>query len=279
MKHRLLPAFAIFALSSPALAEEDSDETAGETPEQKEERLASQAGKFNAGLKVRFPSGPDDMGEFGTFNFVAVDLHGKYNVTSMIGVGGTLLTAPVKPEGYSIFGGFMARPELRLGQTIGAFVDVGFLKAGAVLLSDKDYPAYVEDADYEAAARVGPWIKLKANVVYLSFQPQVVYQAKGGGEMGDESILGAQVPINAMLRAGEALKVSADLGIYTGDDFKMGAKDGGRIAIGAAVDIKVGHIAIHLGTGLASLLTSDEGGLYPSIGKSLYFDVNAKYVK
>lgn len=275
MKHRLLPAFALFALTT-SNAFADDEESSDETPEQKEERLANQSGNFNAGGKVRFPNGPDEMGDFKSFNWVAVDLHGKYNITNMIGVGGTIPLAVKKPDGFSVFGGMLARPELRLGATIGAYVDIGFLKERAVLLSDKDYPAYVEDADYTLATRVGPWIKLKANVVYLSVLPAFVYQAAGQAE----AVTGFQLPLNAMLRAGELLKVSADLGIYSGDDFKLGAADGGRIAIGAGVDIKVGHIALHLGTGLASLLTSDEmGAAYPSIGKSLYFDINAKYVK
>ena len=38
---------------------------------------------------------------------------------------------------------------------------------------------------------------------------------------GPETITGFQLPVNAMLRAGEALKVSADLGLYSGDDFSV----------------------------------------------------------
>jgi hypothetical protein len=280
MKHRLLPALAMVALTtSPVFAQDDEETREGETEQEKEERLAAQAGKFNAGFKVRMPNGPGDDGTYGQFNWIGVDLTGRYNVTDAIGVGGTLYTAPVKPdfpdgammEDPKVFGGFMARPELRLGSTIGAFVDVGFLTYGAVLLSEKDIPIY--QGDYELATRVGPWVKLKANVVYLSILPALVFQN------GDpEKIAGFQLPVNAMLRAGEMLKVSADVGLYSGDDFKVGADDGGRIAIGAAVDIKVGAIALHLGAGLNSLLTSDNGP-YDTIGHSLYFDVAAKYLK
>src|SRR5687767_4578026 len=98
MRARLLPAFAILALSSPALADEDTDLKEGETEEQRDDRLANQAGKFNAGVKVRMPNGPGDDGSYGSFNWVAVDLHGKYNVSDLIGVGGTFYTAPVKPD-------------------------------------------------------------------------------------------------------------------------------------------------------------------------------------
>ena len=262
--------------TSAAFADDEEETREGETEQEKEERLAAQAGKFNAGFKVRMPSGPDETGESAVFNWIGVDLIGRYNVTDMIGISGTMYTAPVKPDfdpEPKIFGGFMLRPELRLGATVGAFVDVGFMTYGAVLLSERDIPFYV--GDYELATRVGPWLKLKANVVYLSVQPSIVFQ-----NGSPEKITGFQLPINAMLRAGEMLKVSADVGVYSGDDFKIGADDGGRIAIGAAVDIKVGAIALHLGAGLNSLLTSDEpGALYGSVGESLYFDVAARYVK
>ena len=269
----------MFALAStPVFADDEEETKEGETQQEKEERLAAQSGKFNAGFKVRMPKGPGDDGEYAQFKWIGVDLTGKYNVTDAIGVGGTIYTAPVKPDvgDPKVFGGFMLRPELRLGSTIGAFVDIGFMTYGAVLLSEKDIPFYA--GDYEFASRIGPWVKFKANVVNLSILPAVVFQ-----NGSPEKIAGFQLPVNAMLRAGEMLKVSADLGIYSGDDFKIGADDGGRIAIGAAVDVKVSTIALHLGVGLNSLLTSDSPSpgafAYPSIGDSLYIDLALKYVK
>jgi hypothetical protein len=276
-KRFAIAAFATCVFHAPAVRADDVDLDAplDETPEQREERIANMQGKFNAGVSLRFPSGPDDMGEYATFNWVALDLRGRYNVTDIISVHGNIPLAIIKPDlpdplpDPSIFGGITGRGEIKLGGTIGAGVTVGFLRYGAFLLSDKDYPLYAGDLNFGMS--LGPWLKLKTGVVNLAFVPAFVYQA------GDpESITGIQVPVSAMIRAGNALKLSADVGLYSGDDFSLGADEGGRVGIGTALDIKVSKIMLHLGVGLASLLT-DDAGFYPSVGKSLYFDLNVKY--
>jgi hypothetical protein len=82
--------------------------------------------------------------------------------------------------------------------------------------------------------------------------------------------------MSTIIKLGSLLKLSADLGVYTGDDYALGANDGGRISAGAAVDVKIGPIIAHAGTGFASLFT---GGAYPTRGDSLYVDLNVKYAK
>jgi hypothetical protein len=66
--------------------------------------------------------------------------------------------------------------------------------------------------------------------------------------------------------------------VFTGDNISLRAKNGGRIYLGAALDLKIGPIITHAGAGFASLLT-DDMGLYHSIGDSVYIDLNVKYAK
>ena len=239
-------------------------------------------GSFDAGAEIRFPSGPDgETGEYGSFKWVAVDPKGTYFITEQITISGIIPLAPVKQDlpgaETSVFGGFLVRPEINLGSMIGAGVTVGMLRQGAFLLSPKDFPLYAGDLKFGAA--IGPWIKFKYSGIEFKTTPQVVYHATE-----PESLMGLQVPISAAVGLGKALKVSLETGVYTGDDFSLGPKGGGRIALGAAVDIKLTPVLLHLGAGLASLLVSDSmdadnQALYGSITDTLYFDLSFKYAK
>jgi hypothetical protein len=267
MKH-LLSSLAILLTASPVLADEDTDVREGETPLQRDERIESQAGHYAAGVRVHAASAVGD-----SFNFVGLDLQGRYNVSDSIAVGARIPFAVVKPDGFAVFGGMMARASIRLGATIGAAAEVGFLKYGAVLLSQQDAPLYGDGADYELAAAVGPTVTVKAGPTYLSFHPKLVYQP------GDaEAITGIQFPVAAKFRVGGLALIGAQVGLYTGDDFKLAADEGGRIATGLVADVKVSSIALQLAAGFASLLT-DEAAPYTSIGKSVYATVGLMYVK
>jgi hypothetical protein len=68
------------------------------------------------------------------------------------------------------------------------------------------------------------------------------------------------------------------VGIYTGDDFKLGADEGGRVGAGLVANVKVSTIKVMFGAGFASLLT-DDAGFYTSVGKSVYVSVGLAYVK
>ena len=269
MTKRLLPSLATLLLTAaPALADEDTDVREGETPQQRDDRLASQAGHYAFGVRVHIASALDD-----SFNFIGLQLEGRYNVSDNIAVGARIPLAVSKPDGFGVFGGAMARAELRLGATIGAMAEVGFLKHGAVLLSNQDAPIYVDDADYDFALALGPWVRAKAGPTYLSFEPAFVYQP------GDpEAIMGVQFPVTALFRAGSVAHFGAQVGIYTGDDFKLGADEGGRVAAGLVADVKVSTIALRFAGGFASLLT-DDMGLYTSVGKSVYVTVGLAYQK
>jgi hypothetical protein len=84
--------------------------------------------------------------------------------------------------------------------------------------------------------------------------------------------------VTAVFRAGSVGHVGALVGIYTGDDFAIAADEGGRIAAGLVADAKISSISLTFGAGFASLLT-DDAGLYPSVGKSVYVTVGLAYVK
>jgi hypothetical protein len=270
MMKLLLPSLATLLLgATPVLADEDTDLKDGETPQQRDDRLASQAGHYAAGLKVMFASGGAD-----SFNFIGVTPWGRYNVSDSISVGARMPLAVSKPDGIGVFGGLMARAELRLGATIGAFGEAGVMKHGAVLLSEQDAPFFVDDADYDFATRLGLWIRVKGGPTYLSFEPAFAYQP------GDpEAITGVQFPVTALFRAGSVAHAGVQVGIYTGDDFKLGAEDQGRVAAGLVADVHVSKIKLMFGAGFSSLLTDEETGLYSSVGKSVYVSVNLAYVK
>jgi hypothetical protein len=85
-----------------------------------------------------------------------------------------------------------------------------------------------------------------------------------------------QIPMALIIRLGSLVQASTDVGIYTGDGYHFSGDAGGRIAAGGSLTVKLGPILAHAGAGVASLLT---GGEYPTIGDSVYIDVNVKYVK
>lgn len=264
MKHRFLPALAMFALTTSTAFADDEEDT-GETPEQKDARVAAQAGHYQAGIRVFAGSGVDK-----SFNFIGLELGGKYNVTDAISAGARIPFAVKKPDGFAVFGGAFAHLEMRLGASIGAMAEGGFAKAGAANLSSQDSPAFVDDADYEGAFLLGPFVRVKAGPTYLSFDPAFVYQA------GDEAITAIQFPVTAMFRASGGLKAGAKVGLYTGDEFKLGADEGGRLATGLVVDIAVSSVFVRAEAGFSSLLT-DDASLYTGIGKSTYIALALMY--
>jgi hypothetical protein len=141
---------------------------------------------------------------------------------------------------------------------------------GAMLLSDKDFPLF--EGDFKPGFTAGLITKIQlSTLVDFATTPVFVYQA---GTM--ESHRAVQIPTNLIVRLGSLVQVSADVGIYTGDHYSFGGSGGGRIATGGSLTVKIGPIVAHAGAGVASLLT---GGLYPTIGDSLYIDLNVKYAR
>ncbi len=231
-------------------------------------------GKFNAGAQARFPSGPNNEGKFGSFNWIAVDGKGRYNVTDFLN---TQLNAPFavkKPDmpaplpEASVIGGFTGRAELGIGKTLGLGATLGFMRDGAFLLSEKDYPYF--HGPFRFGTAVGPYLRLDMFGLQVTLLPSVVWQA-GTGTAG-------QLPLTAVLKLGSLLELAADAGVFTGPQLKLGAADGGRIYAGGSVTLKIGPIVLHAGAGVASLLT-DPMGVYPPIKGSIYYDVNVKYAK
>jgi hypothetical protein len=153
---------------------------------------------------------------------------------------------------------------------IGLLLSVAYLREGALLLSEKDYPLFT--GGFQPGFVVGPIMKVKlSSLLDFSLTPVWLYQS---GEV--ESLESVQIPMSTIIKLGEVVKASVDLGIYAGDDYSLRGRNGGRISAGASLTLKIGPILAHAGAGFASLLT---GGAYPTIRDSVYIDLNVKYAK
>jgi hypothetical protein len=258
--------------------------------EEKPKDKKPKRGDFNAGGQLRLPNGPDEMDQFATFNWVALDVKGKYYLLDSVTADGVIPLAVKKPDMLSdgsdpkLIGGVMIKLDARLpmpkkvpitgqsmeGNEVGVTVGGAYMHEGAMLLSEKDYPKFVGDFQPGFLAGITTKVKL-SSLVDFKLLPTWVYQ-KGTAE----SLTAVQIPMSLILALGNVVKVSADLGIYTGDDYTFRSSKGGRVALGAALDVKLGPILTHLGAGSASLGT---GGLYPTISDSVYIDLNVKYAK
>lgn len=251
-----------------------------------------ESGDFDAGGQLRFPKGPDEMGAYKAFNWVAFDAKGTYYLLPTVTLNGFFPFAVKKPDTVgpagpepALLGGALFRldasipklpklPFLQQETSMGLQLGFAYMREGALLLSDKDFPLFLGELQPGFLGGILTRVKL-SNVVDFNFNPVFLFQR---GEA--ENLTAIQIPLSLVLRLGEVVKLGAETGINTGDDFSFGPKNGGRISLGVSLDVKISKIAVHLGTGFASLLTSDEGqALYPSIGDSIYFDFNVKYVK
>lgn len=246
-------------------------------------------GDFDAGGQARFPSGPDEMGTYESFNWVAADLKGRYFLLDQVFVEGTVPLAVKKPDTAMVggamvdprlIGGIQARLEAKLKapkmpfmkyeSEIGLQLTLAYMREGAMLLGQNDFPLFT--GDFKPGIGTGLLIKVKlSTLVDFQLVPAWVYQSGSA-----DALQAVQIPMSLRLALGSLVKVSADLGIFTGDDYSFSGDSGGRISTGGALDVKVGPILLHAGAGVASLLS---GGLYPSIGESMYVDVNVKYAK
>ena len=244
-------------------------------------------GDFDAGGQVRLPSGPDETGKFANFNWVAFDVKGKYFLLDSVTVNANIPVAIIKPdtlmtgEHPSMFGGFNVTLDARLPK--GPFASMmryetdvalrltgAYMRQGAMLLSEKDYPLFV--GDFQPGFNGGLDMKVKlSSLVDFSLTPSWVYQSGA-----TESDVAVQIPMSLILALGNVVKISADLGVFTGDDYSFRPTNGGRIYAGGALDLKIGPLLVHAGAGTASLLT---GGVYPTIRDAFYIDLNVKYAK
>jgi hypothetical protein len=244
-------------------------------------------GDFDAGGKVRLPNGPDETGEFKTFNWIALDLNGRYFLLDSVTVNAVAPLAVKKPDMLMdgqdprLIGGVTVRleamapklpklPFMKYDTRIGLLLAASYLREGALLLSDKDYPLFT--GSFQPGFTVGPIMQVKlSSIVDFSLLPVWQYQS---GEMDSQQAV--QIPMSLLVKLGDVVKTSVDLGIYTGDDYSFGGSSGGRISAGASLTLKIGPILAHAGAGFASLLT---GGAYPTIRDSVYIDLNVKYAK
>lgn len=246
-----------------------------------------QRGDFDAGGQTRFPSGPDEMGAFDSFNWVALDLKGRYYLLKTVTVNGNIPLAVKKPDTInagmtdpSLIGGMTVNldarvpvpkmPFIKNDVDVGLSLTLGYMREGAMLLSDKDYPLFTGGFQPGFAGGLITKIKL-SSLLDFSLLPTWVIQK---GEM--DSLTAVQIPMALQVALGSLLKLNAELGVYTGDDYSFSGDNGGRIATGASLDVKLGPILVHAGAGVASLLT---GGVYPTISDSFYVDLNVKYAK
>jgi hypothetical protein len=286
-----LTALSSTALSSTALAQVPAEPPPEQPPAEEEEKKEPGRGDFDFGGQARFPNGPDEMGEFASFNWVAVDLKGRYFVFDGVTINGNVPLAVIKPDELAgglvdprmIGGGSVTldakmptrgrfMPEQADGTEAGLILTGAYMREGAMLLSEKDFPLFV--GDFKPGFAGGLRMKAKlSSVVDFSLTPQWVFQAGSS-----ESAQAVQVPMSAIVALGETLEVSVDLGVYTGDDYTFRSSKGGRVSAGGAIDLKIGPILAHAGAGVASLGTG-EASIYPTIGDSVYVDLNVKYAK
>ena len=247
-----------------------------------------QAGDFDAGGQLKLPSGPDETGKFATYNWIAVDAKGTYYVAPSVTANFLAPIAVHHPdmlmdgESPKMFGGFRAYLEAKLPKLpampgvpkndteLGLGLTFGYMHDGAMLLSDKDYPLFVGNFHPGFKGELITRLKL-SSLVDFSLVPAWVFQ---GGET--ESHAAVQVPMSLILKLGDLVQTAADLGVFTGVHYQFSVEAGGLIYAGGSLTVKFGPIQAHAGLGLASLLT---GGLYPTIGDSVYVDLNVKYVK
>ncbi len=239
-------------------------------------------GGFDAGGQVRFPSGPDEAGEYGTWHWVALDVKGKYNLLDRVSAEAALPLAIIHPDTIGgtggmagvaphMFGGMSVKLEAKL-PAIGVSITGAMMRDGAMLLSEKDFPLFTGDFHPGFATAVPIKIRL-GSLLDFKLIPAVVLQ-----KTDDEYLDAIQIPMSLVIKLGSLLKLSTDLGVYTGDDLSLRARNGGRIYFGGALDVKIGPILAHGGLGFASLFT-DPMGPYPTTKDSFYVDVNVKYAK
>jgi hypothetical protein len=246
-------------------------------------------GDFNAGGQVRLPSGPDEMGQYATFNWIAADLKGKYYVFDTVTINGNIPLAVKHPDMFGgiepkMFGGMSVTLDARLPKwnvpmapkakdtDVALILTGAYMREGAMLLSEKDFPMFIGDLKPGFAGGLDMKVKM-SSVIDLKLAPAFVYQS---GSV--EALQAVQIPISAVVKLGETLKVSTDLGVFTGDDASFKPSNGGRIYAGGALDLKISKIILHGGAGVASLLTGADS-MYPTISDSVYIDLNVKYAK
>jgi hypothetical protein len=261
---------------------------ASATPEQPKKKEPGR-GDFDAGGQVRLPNGPDEMGKFATFNWIAVDLKARYFLLDSVTVNANIPVALKHPDNIAggavqpdMIGGMTLRldamlphlPMMKKDTQVGVSLAAGYMRENAMLLSEKDYPLFVGDFKPGFAGSLVTKLKL-GSIVDFSLVPAWIYQS---GTM--DSHTAVQVPMSLIIKLGDVVQTSADLGIYTGDGYSFSGDKGGRIAAGGSLTVKIGPILAHAGAGVASLLTgTGPGAMYPTISDSVYIDVNAKYVK
>jgi hypothetical protein len=243
-------------------------------------------GDFDAGGQVRLPSGPDEMGEFDSFNWIALDLVGRYFLLDSVTINGTIPLAVKKPDMLaggvepSMIGGMSVTLEAKLPRPpfnptsyetdLTLILSGAYMREGAMLLSAKDFPLFV--GDFQPGFTAGSHVRIKlSSLVDFTTAPVFVYQSGSA-----DALTAVQLPTSTVVALGSLVRVSADLGIFTGDDYSFSGDDGGRIAAGGSLTVKLGPILAHAGAGFASLLT---GGMYPTVRDSLYIDLNVKYAK
>lgn len=236
----------------PAGAPPQLDGSPAEDPAQAKQPKQPKRGDFDAGGQVRLPSGPDDLDQFAAFNWIALDLKGRYYLFKSVTVNGHVPLAVKKPDllmsgqDPRLVGGVTARleamlpklpklPGLKYDTEIGLLVTGAYLREGALLLSEKDYPLFT--GDFQPGFVVGPIMKVKlSSVVDFSLTPVWMYQA--GTE---ESLEAVQIPMSTIVKLGELVKASVELGIFTGDDYSLRGRNGGRIAAGGSLTLKLGR--------------------------------------
>src|SRR5665647_573161 len=137
---------------------------AAATPPPEDPKAAKEPkrGDFDAGGQVRLPNGPDEMGQYATFNWIALDVKARYYLLKSVTVNGNIPLAVKKPDTVGLgmdpklIGGMTLRldamlpampkmPFIKYETEVGLSLTAAYMREGAMLLSEKDFPLFVGD--------------------------------------------------------------------------------------------------------------------------------------
>ena len=96
----------------------------------------------------------------------------------------------------------MMRKDTKIGLSLGG----GYMREGAMLLTEKDFPLFIGDFKPGFAGALVTKVKL-GNVVDFSLMPAWIYQS---GTM--DSHAAVQIPMSLILKLGDVVQISAELG-------------------------------------------------------------------
>ena len=101
--------------ATPTMPAADASTSTTATPDDPDKPKEPKAGDFNAGGQARFPSGPDAMGQYASFNWIAADLEARYYLLKTVTIDAK---APLELKKPDTLGGGMVDPKMIGGMSV-----------------------------------------------------------------------------------------------------------------------------------------------------------------